>query len=72
MPSSVFAHLHAAAVARKGDVGEVFFADSGSVSPNPATDHLLRRQAYRVTHPIVREIVSCFVLGAPLACLGSS
>ena len=27
---------------------------------------------YRVSHPIVREILSCFVLGVPLPCLGSS
>ena len=27
---------------------------------------------YRVSHPIVREISSCFVLGVPLPCLGSS
>ena len=26
---------------------------------------------YRVSHPIVREISSCFVLGVPLPCLGS-
>ena len=29
-------------------------------------------QDYRVSHPIVREISSCFVLGVPLPCLGSS
>ena len=44
-PSAVFAHLHAAT--RKSDDGggseELYLADSGSVSPNPATDHLLRR-----------------------------
>ena len=45
-PSAVFAHLHAAT--RKSDGGgsggeELYLADSGSVSPNPATDHLLRR-----------------------------
>ena len=27
---------------------------------------------YRVSHPIVREILSCFVLGVPLPCLGNS
>ena len=27
---------------------------------------------YRVSHPIVREISSCFVLGVPLPCMGSS
>ena len=27
---------------------------------------------YRVSHPIVREISSCFVLGVPLPCFGSS
>ena len=27
---------------------------------------------YRVSHPIVREVSSCFVLGVPLPCLGSS
>ena len=27
---------------------------------------------YRVSHPIVHEISSCFVLGVPLPCLGSS
>ena len=27
---------------------------------------------YRVSHPIVHEISSCFVLGVPLSCLGSS
>ena len=27
---------------------------------------------YRVSHPIVREISSCFVLGVPLPCSGSS
>ena len=45
-PSAVFAHLHAAT--RKSDGSgsggeELYLADSGSVSPNPATDHLLRR-----------------------------
>ena len=45
-PSAVFAHLHAAT--KKSDGGdsggeELYLADSGSVSPNPATDHLLRR-----------------------------
>ena len=28
-------------------------------------------EAYRVSHPIVGEILPCFVLGAPLPCLGS-
>jgi len=55
LPSSVFAHLHAAAVARKGDVGEVFFADSGSVSPNPATDHLLRRMLPSSTYAALKR-----------------
>ena len=46
-PSAVFAHLHAA-TKKSGDGGgsggeELYLADSGSVSPNPATDHLLRR-----------------------------
>ena len=27
---------------------------------------------YRVSHPILREILLCFVLGFPLPCLGSS
>ena len=46
-PSAVFAHLHAAAKKAEGGSGggeELYLADSGSVSPNPATDHLLRRQ----------------------------
>ena len=39
----MFAHLH---VTRRdaGDDGDVFSDDFGSSSPNPATDHLLRRQ----------------------------
>ena len=47
-PSAVFAHLHAA-TKKSGDGNggsggeELYLADSGSVSPNPATDHLLRR-----------------------------
>ena len=31
-----------------------------------------RLKKYRVSHPIIREISSCFVLGVPLPCLGSS
>ena len=27
-------------------------------------------QKYRVSHPIIREVSSCFVLGVPLPCLG--
>ena len=27
---------------------------------------------YRVSHPIVHKVSSCFVLGVPLPCLGSS
>ena len=30
------------------------------------------RERYRVSHPILCEILSCFVLGVPLRCLGSS
>ena len=43
-----------------------------------ARDELVRRlpdnssDVYRVSHPIVREVSSCFVLGVPLPCLGSS
>ena len=33
---------------------------------------LLTLVIYRVSHPIVGEIPPCFVLGVPLACLGSS
>ena len=32
----------------------------------------LQHPTYRVSKPIVREISSCFVLGVPLPCLGSS
>ena len=54
-PSAVFAHLHAAT--KKSDGGgsggeELYLADSGSVSPNPATDHLLRRQV--LVHWIIK------------------
>ena len=35
---------------------------------------LMKRHSnsYIVSHPIVRDILSCFVLGVPLPCLGSS
>ena len=39
-----------------------------------ATKHKVSHEFwdYRVSNPIVREILSCFVLGVPLPCLGSS
>ena len=45
--------------------------------PDPSLEskHLYRCYAsalYRVSHPIIHEILSCVVLGVPLPCLGSS
>ena len=38
----------------------------------PFMDDFFELAVYRVSHPIVREISSCFVSGVPLPCLGSS
>ena len=47
----------------------LLYFSSGDYTVETEVWHLVN---YRVSHPIVREISSCFVLGVPLPCLGSS